>query len=196
MLIHREVHTQSLGVTADVELPSWGKGGGARPSVSRHPPTIPRGRPERGGRPGSAAGPDERRALPARPSGGHLATRESLSSPPGFVPKARLHLELRSRKGVGAGRPPGTGRPGRETARRLHTDLLVDLLQAMHGLLVQEVRDGPAGIQTQVRTMVLSLGRWGGLKFSGALGREVGLTQICHHRAPREPPQGTGIDFI
>lgn len=97
---------------------------------------------------------------------------------------------------MGAGRPPGTGRPGRETARRLHTDLLVDLLQAMHGLLVQEVRDGPAGIQTQVRTMVLSLGRWGGLKFSGALGREVGLTQICHHRAPREPPQGTGIDFI
>ena len=36
----------------------------------------------------------------------------------------------------------------------------------------------------------------GGLKFPGPLGREVGSTQILYHRAPREPPQGTAIDFI
>lgn len=59
----------------------------------------------------------------------------------------------------GQGGPQALGDLG-GGAPAAHTDLLVDLLQAMHGFLVQEVRDGPAGIQTRhVKTMILSLGQ-------------------------------------
>ena len=48
----------------------------------------------------------------------------------------------------GQGGTQAPGDLGEGWPQRLHTDLLVDLLQTMHGLLIQEVRDGPAGIQT------------------------------------------------
>lgn len=99
--------------------------------ATAHPP-LREDAPERGGWPGCTAGLDERRVLcnVQRRTPGHTEepelTPRVCTTAPGLTLGALL----------GGRQAPGTRRPRRGAPQRLHTDLLVDLLQALHGLLV------------------------------------------------------------